>query len=460
MITSLLLSIFSPKLFIRSQTDVTWTDDLSVVNLSLFKPNEIINKRLQIAQKVRYTVDELNLNGISSTSSGGSFRIINPSLEYFVKNNFFHDNSSPNGGAFFFNSFFPLFLSNCSFKNNNSTNQGGSIYLTNTLSNTYTISNCIFEDTNANTFGGAIFLSSSFQVFFNFWECTLYKCKSNNHGGGFYLYSIDLRTNISKICISFCFFQTVNSGFFGTSCYIQSGSTGLIRIEFLSCYSCGVLGSSTGTIYINNAEHSIHGLNYSLNRAHTSCIGYFYSTISSIYQYNNFINCSSSANYGIHFSYGGFQIDFDYSNIIRNDCKQYGIFYSSGSVIFKFFVKYCIFLNNIVSSHLFFFSPVARQTIRSCYIVLSGSGTLQNTQTNENCIITSVLTQTYLLTHYSTYLCQTPYELGILDINSGSCQTQPPIPTSCFIESNNEQINFTFFSKLFYIIFFHFLLIK
>ena len=57
MITSLLLSIFSPKLFIRSQTDVTWTDDLSVVNLSLFKPNEIINKRLQIAQKVRYKVD-------------------------------------------------------------------------------------------------------------------------------------------------------------------------------------------------------------------------------------------------------------------------------------------------------------------------------------------------------------------------------------------------------------------
>ena len=298
-------------------------------------------------------------------------------------------------------------------------------------------------------------MTSGYYVLFNFFECTLVNIKSYYSGGCIYLDSSNLRTNISKICASSCFLTYEHSSALGTFCYLKSNSNNLIKLEYTSFSQSGTLNSATGIIYITKGEHFLNSLNFSHNLAHTSSIGYFYPTLSSIYQYNNFVNSSSYLNYGINFHYSGYQFDLDFSNFINNNFKQYGIFFQGCGTQYKLFIKYCIFLYNNVSSHLFYTQHTQYQTIRSCYIILLGSGVLEYYFINENCIVTTGVTSTYILTHYSTYFCKTPNELGVLQINQEPCQTHPPIQTSCLIFTNNEQISLTFLSNLFYIFIIH-----
>ena len=425
-------------LIIKSQTSVEWTEDLLSSNLSLFDSVNTNNSPLEIAKNLNFTIKNLELENFYNNNNGGLLKINVPIINYYLNNSILKNSTSTNGGAFFYNSYFPIYVFNCTFKDNNVTVHGGSIYMTSSMINTYSIINCLFENTYSGNMGGGIFISSAPQSFVNIYECTFFKCFSLSHGGALYIYSGNLALDISKICITNCFINTITSTPQGSILYIYSGSTFLSKIDYLSAYNCGKLGSSTGLIYFYGAEQRCQSLNFSNNQVHTTSAGHFIQNYASLYQFCNFLNSTSSTNYVLYFQFGNFQVDLHQSNIIGNDCKQYGI-WAYVNIASRFFIKYCILINNLASVNLLYGWNGYSQTAKSCYIVYTGTWAVGFS--DDGCIFSSSLTSTYLLTHYSTFLCKTPEELGILNININNepCQTQPNIPTTCILITSNEQ---------------------
>ena len=228
-----------------------------------------------------------------------------------------------------------------------------------------------------------------------------------------YIYVSNLKSDISKVCYTNCYINSSSTTLYRTCFYIELSSINLLKLNFISCFNYGETIYSSGTCYLYPGEHYCNGLNLSKNYTHSISISNFYPTFSSIYQYNNFLNCSSSSNHDLYFNYGGYQIDLDYSNFIGNNGKSYIVYYLSG-LEYKLFIKYSIFISNLAITYLMFSSSHI-QTARLCYIIHFGNWC--SNFNNENCLIVSSYTKTFLLTHYSTYLYNTPNELGDLNVN-------------------------------------------
>lgn len=95
--------------------------------------------------------------------------------------------SNGNGSILCTNNSIIVTLSNCVFANNTA-NNGGSIYINNTINSTITISDCLFSNNKANTYGGAIYFESNiFSI--NIVSSKFYDNTATIGGGAIFLYS-------------------------------------------------------------------------------------------------------------------------------------------------------------------------------------------------------------------------------------------------------------------------------
>ena len=410
-------------------------------------------------------INNLTTENSKSTSYGGSLYLqsyYNIYLSSIIVKN---SSSSSRGGTLFSTNTNLLSISSSIFENSNSTNFGGSAYISSYNSKIFSsifkksysslnggclyyvysssineIIFCHFEECITNQNGGAIFISisSTFTISIN--ESTFYKCRSIQSGGSFFINSSSLNIFLSKICISNSTIDTSGTTYLGNALYLGTNSnSNQQKIDLVSCSNCGKIGFGFGTIYQLYGQQNILSLNLSSNLAQKSSIGYFNPYSSSTYLYCNFFKCNSSTSDCLYLKSVGNFIDLDYTNIISNNGISYCIYFYYTLDITKFFIKYSIFHDNPASTYLLFSFNNYLQNLRNCYIKHQGNWGYGFT--NENNIFSSYYTPTYLLTHYSTFLCNTPNELGILNLPQIPCQTLLPPPTSCLFETNNEQKN-------------------
>ena len=474
------------NLILKKETSVEWNNDLSNINMSLYPTFSTLEKRLEILKSVSLSVKDLTFDSHLSSNDGGSFRYINPIIDLFINDTVFN-NSRVNGGSggamylyspskigIFNNSFynnsasgfggtiyseskeinikdskfyksrsnssggtglFNVIISNITsnwFEDSEATSSGGVMFLSTNSVSYYNIKDCFFGFCKASN-GGALYLNPSALSYSNILESTFYYCISTSHGGAIYININLLTLNINKVCMSFCYINTTSSnGFQGTAIWISTSTSDYtIQLNYVSSYFCGKSGTSLGAIYIYNGQHFINGINLSHNIGFQS--GCFYRPLySSTYQYNTYYNCTSSNSNLIHYQCpSSFFQNILYNNIIENQAFA-NILHVELSSSNKFIIMYSVFLNNsIVGGVHFMLSANSIQSIKNCYIVHSGNIWINFSP--ESCITTSVLTSTLILTHYSTFLCRTPNELGQLE--NINCQTQPPNPTSCNFET-------------------------
>ena len=431
------------KLFLISQTNVQWNDDLSDINLSLNNPFENNGKKIYFGKNMDFKLDNLQLNYITSSENGGPLVFNDPNVEYFIQNTKIDHNSGLNGGGLYITTKYPLFLKNVSFKNNTATNYGGTVCSIATISS-FHIFDTYFENSFSISYGGAIYISSS-TANISIIESTFFNCSSNYMGGSIHISSSSLTVDITKVCFSYNYISTSGNSLYGTSFYIYSSNTFLLKFNLVSIGFGGKTGWSTGTMRISGGEQRLKSINATENKAYDCSFGYINPSFSSSFQYMNYFNCSQpGTSYSYYFIYSSYQYDMDNCNFISNKLGSYGIYYSA-SQNYRFIINYCIFINNTGGSYLLYSN--SQQTIRSSFIIHSGS--IFYSFSSEYCVTNpGYYTQTHLLTHYSTYLCLTPNELGGLEIENQNCQTQPPIPTTCNFETNQEQISIMKISKV------------
>ena len=493
------------KLLLKSNTlQVEWPD----ANVNYYGQYNISNKKLELGNKLNVTMKDFSFQ----SRLVGSIRVIAPQIRYDINSSEFISNSISGSGAsiYFVDTNADVTINNCTFQDQNATSNGGASYLQvkysefNDIKSLYSKSSskggfgyitasrslirsssfersissngggafyftigqnnniqeivgCYFGFCKSDTQGGAIMieLSSISYVFMS--ENTFFFCESKSHGGAIYITSNQLITDIKKQCISYCCIN-VSGALSGHTIFIQGQQNQYqIKLNMITCSNCGTPTYSNCLFHILYGEQFVQGLNLSNNKADTKSIGYFVPYLASVFQYNNFINnANNNKEYNLWFqTTGGTPIDFSFSNVIGNSGSPHTIMYHYGAAN-MFSIRYCILLSNIATTSLLGSSTTHTQLIRGSYIV--HSGTWNQYYTNDNCIVhSSISTSTYILSHYSTYLCLTPSELGILQYSpSQNCQTIPPIPTTCNFATNNEQISLFTISNMLSLIFLHF----
>ena len=421
----------------------------------------------------------ISLNNVSitdsfSNSAGGSLHLTGNILD--LKNVFTHNsNSTSNGGSSCLNSSEIVLIENytssntnsksqvgtsfisspnCNISNSwleysNSTMDGGSIYITSLSNQTYYIKNCYFGFTYSLLNGGSISILRTIQssnIFIS--ECSFFKTMSLRNGGAIHINCQFLKIDISKICCDQCFIGTSGSTYKGTSIYISSNqaSTLMIKFESITSSKGGLSGFGDSTFYLLNSQHFSRGINFSQCRTNIKSCAHLLPRVSSTYQYYNLLNCTSTS---INFMYIDHQlsntlVEISHSNIIGNQCTSYG-FEVYSRATYAVSITFSIFLQNSVST-LLGETWGTKGLTRNCFFHHIGTLALRFDH-QLSFETTSHLTETHILTHYSTYLCNTPNELGHLEIVSCSnCQTMPLIPSTCFYESN---IEFKFSSSIY-----------
>ena len=389
-----------------------------------------------------------------SYSNGGSFYFQTSNncslMDLTIKNS----SSNSNGGTLYLES--PkLFITNIIIENSYSLYDGGSLLLYSSLNDIYEIFNSFFGFCRSSRNGGAIYYSVSktySSILLN--ECSFFSCQATSSGGSIYIknsYSQNqMKLTMIKIC---CLSSFTNSLGDGAVIFDFSSSTNpgcKVNIHYLSVAFSGTNSTGSSLLYFQFGEQYFHGLNCSYNSLKQRSIGFFSPYYSSTYQYNNFIQCNSTSNEVLNmFSQISNQMDLEYSNIIQNNGSSCVYFYVTTA--YKFSIKFSIFYENKASNYLIQCQSHAG-IITGSYIFHIGSW--QNGMSEENCIFASKITSTHILSHYSTYLCPTPNELGNLNIGcSQNCQTIPPIPTLCNYESNNEQYHIFSLSTMIHLIY-------
>ena len=249
----------------------------------------------------------------------------------------------------------------------------------------------------------------------------------------------------------------------GTSIYQYSVSSNDRKFEILltSFVSCGKVGFSTGTIYSYQGQHIFKSKNISKCISYQSSNGFYHPRYSSTYIYNNYVECNSSHNFVMRFqSFGSHTHDFTTCNFIGNSCVggSSSYHFSPGATT-KLVIKTCIFMRNPCPGTTYLLeSAVSSQLLRNCYIIHQNSN-YDYWFTIESCHrSTGGSTETFQLTHYSTFLCATPPELAPLDCGK-NCPTPAPIPTTCYWETLSEQSAFVSILKVMNLLIIQFILI-
>ena len=389
-------------------------------------------------------LSNLILTNSHCNQSGGVIYTINKENITISQNVFINSSSKLIGGTAHITTGSSNIFENW-IETSNSFDLGGSFYIYCSTTNTNDIFNCYFGFCSSIKSGGALYIIA-FNI--NIKECTFFYCSSKENGGAIFVSKSILKILISKICCNYCSINE-SSNFHGTAIFLNGGGNYLQKVEYVSFSKCNAK-LSYSPIYMNSGEQFFHSNNFSQNSLMYYCGGRFQPYYTSIYQYINFKNSTSTTGTLSYFYRYSSSMDLEFCNIIENDCKNYGIYFEARSGANCLIIKYCIFINNILSNYLLY-STNANQIYRSCYIVHSGN--INYYFVNDNSITSTSLTKTFIITHYSTFLCQTPLELGGLEIIISQNCNILPTPTECIFFTNEGSLSGSLINSIIHLLF-------
>ena len=394
-------------------------------------------------------------NSSAGNNGGSIYSMSNNAV--ILTDSIFNTTKGQNGGSAYVNTA-KCNISKTWFENSEATNGGGSLFIQGLSSNQfYEVLDCFFGECKSSQNGGAVHIYSSSYSITKIYDCTFYSCSTNGgHGGALYIatQSNSIGCDLQKICFSQCMINSTSSAYYGTALYVSSSTQDyLLSFDQLTFSNCGVLSVSQRTVFLYNGQQLAQCLNFSKCDSQEMSGFYLYPYFSSTYMFFNIVNCSSTTSCVVYIYYQSGQIDVSKMNTIYNSCNS-AVIRERGSTN-MIIIKFSVFYGNIGT---LFIIDSQYQMLRNCYIV--HSGTLHSGFNFDLCVTTlstSVLTPTHIITHYSTYMCQTPYELGVLEvpcqtmpegIYSVECPTNPPIPTTCDIHTADAAFNIVSISSI------------
>jgi len=471
-----------------------FNEDLSSLNGSIKNGLNQSDSIMKPLQNVLITISDIGFSSMSSNTSGGMLRYFDPSVHLMINNNVFYNGySKEQGGSLFFQTKSKISILNCSFQSNNATldggaaffdvdggfeiknstffnssssrggtlfimtdeaniseswfensnssSDGGSIYFSKDNGLMYSIYNCFFGTTSSLNDGGAIFISQIGHYSSMIVECTFYSCSSSSNGGAVYITSGSggITVNIFRVCFCKCVTYSINGA--GVAIYLVSEAvTHLISVKETSIGQCGLIGKGIGTIHTYRGQQYFAANNISNCESKSGVAGNHLTYYSSSFSFINIIRCNSTEN--VYFKTEAQQsVDFLYCNILNNNATGYimGIWAYQD----QFSLKYGIFIENIKNLIRLYYQ---NQKMKNCYIVQENPNLGMSQDLCYITASTAILTPTYQITHYSTFFCKTPNDLGSLEIPCQTlgiqdCQSIPPIPSTCYLPSNNGELN-------------------
>jgi len=381
-------------------------------------------------------MDRMNCTNSRSRSSGnggfGNIIGISGQSTLFVNDSFFSNISSiGSGGVFFLDSMRNITITRSHFQN--SISSGSGILYAGTISGSFIMDDCNFLSIRSSSSGGVFFGSSVAIV--QIISSQFYNCSSAGQGGAIYLNSVQTQLVFNRICFHECF---ASSNY--QISYIVMGSSSIGDFDMITLANNGKgsynygFHAQTGNIFVKNINSTQNIQSYMLS---------LYPSKMFSLTYANIFNHSGIIDYIIIVQLSGDHGTTNYLNFVGNRYSSYGVHYASSSYTHTF--TFCVFQNNTGGGSLLQFSGVNR--MQSCYISDKDYWT-QGALTTVQCTKTTIeLTQTQLISHYSTYYCP---GIGI-EQNEVPCQTMPsnvdviqfPSPTGCICTHEEQNIGIT-----------------
>jgi len=374
-------------------------------------------------------IEDITIQNSSSGYYGGALYLQGTK---HVLSNISITNSSSNsygGGAIYMSlSSFSLYSSRIELSQTKSLSLCGGAIFSENINTLFEIVGSIFIHISATSHGGAICLIPSGHFPINIKESTFVNCTSyNGNGGSIYIstpYGYNLQIEIMKICASQCKIAT-SSTELGHFLYIDSSTevNSNTAISYVSMNYCGEITQGISNIYLFESLLNLLNTNESFCKSLKSSGLYLIPSRTLSCHFNTFFN-NTSSDFDFIYIQGPatvYSASIQNSNFIRNQCLASIINITTyGS---RLTIQECIFINNTGS--ILFKSNIANILVKNCYIyhltTVGVSVTFESTKT------TTVNTQTYQLSHYSTVFCSTPEDMGQLEL---PCQTIPPPPTA------------------------------
>jgi len=420
---------------------VTSSKNTSLLNCSFINCSSLSNGgTAYISSSINTSINNCSFVN-SSGLSGGTLIVYSPYVE-FSNSSFIDVYSKSQGGSSY------IYSKYCKFcqiwiENSTSENLGGATYIYSTNDGgLFHFSDSFFGDCKTSQDGGAIYIVFSLNDIIEVYSCTFFSCICQREGGALCFVNNNRGSfvvDLKRVCIFNCKTTSSTTSHRGSSILIESHTQyNLISLSLITISSCGSLDKGTGTLYINLGQQKGDGMNISYCSSFLGSGSFFSPNFAANYDFNNLINCSSSSTYCIFNKIlsSSYSFEFTKSNIINSGASSY-VFNVDCGYHYKWSFRYSILYGN--KGTLFYVNQGTNQYVQYCYIVHSGTYSNANFQYTL-CVTTqstSVLTPTYALSHYSTYLCAIPNEQGSLEV---PCQTIPeelippecpPIPSTC-----------------------------
>ena len=250
-------------------------------------------------------------------------------------------------------------------------------------------------------FGGAIFITNTTNKLYCIYSTFKY-CYSNYDGGAIYYYSIlNGGFVLNKICGYSCFSNSNDNLNAGQFSYSNCPLNKLNHFNYNSILYCA--NSTNLKFYsttLKNGNISIYSTNSSNNIVTRMSSFFIYETSNFNFLFVNIINNFASGDFCLW--PGIFNNKIQYSNFINNSVGNYGIIHAPIMIISNIELYYLIFLSN--KNQLF--------------SIAGGSILINNCWFEKNEILSGVtilstfsLTNTFLISHYSTYLCYADFPI-------------------------------------------------
>jgi hypothetical protein len=271
------------------------------------------------------------------------------------------------------------------------------------------VSNCLFNKVRSSDYGGALYCSTSVTYLLvessSFFSCST----SSNYGGAIYFSN----TNSGECVLYGVCGNDCCSTYAGTSysqfaaIYVKNDALSKNCINYSSIARCvNVISTSRFTLRIENGKILWPSVNISMSKCtyYTGILCYAFTDLSSttcLFSYSSFADNIASGHICIGFNRNA-KYEMKSCNIIRNsqDSTSYGIIYSTGNTIFE---DSCILENR--ATNIF-------HQDNSQYTITLSNCTVDKTANNGYLTIQNTVTKSFILglNHMSTQNCHSEYD--------------------------------------------------
>jgi len=419
-----------------------WIDPILKTNFSNFR-NMVASANggaIYYGNSKTMTIDQTNFTSNQAVKGGGAY--LELAINVSVTDSVFNRNQGQYGGGLHITNVKTADVANNKFINNIATSGGGGggMYSEIVLDR-LSIRGCLFEGcTSPSSSGGAIYLVLN-TGFTELLDCIFYNCTAQSYGA---IYITSNTPNSIIVLKNICGFNcsaTSSVHFMQIGLLSNSDFISTIYLNYTSISQCSwtTIKSVNSRLYYGNIR--VQNCNISNNKAQRYSGFYVSPTYESQISYSTIAN-NQESEFNVIFIDGSYGLMnyIKYCNVLWNNSPTdtYGIINLNGkaSSANGTQISYTIFFGN--NNSLVSLQTGGSHSMVNCHIVhnlLSYSLTrISAGSLSTGGIVSDITgTPTYTLEHLSTFYC--PSGGHLIPFEDTPCQTIPPLPSTCGIET-------------------------